>query len=112
LRKGRIILLGLWRAAHDFNVAYKMVASAVVLILCAATRQWLDLAVVGVATGLLLTGELFNTAIEELCDFVESGKDDRIAAVKDIAAAAAGTAMVFWLAVVVLEAARIAARLT
>jgi len=26
-RKARVILLGLWRAAHDFNVAYKMVVS-------------------------------------------------------------------------------------
>jgi len=36
---------------------------------------WLDLAIVAVATGLLLTGELFNTALEELCDFIESGQD-------------------------------------
>jgi diacylglycerol kinase (ATP) len=111
LRKAKVILMGLWHAGHDFNVAYKMVLSAVVLVLAAATGEWLDLAVVAAATGLLLAGELFNTAIEQLCDVVSPGHDERIGAVKDVAAAAAGTAMVFWLVVVVLEAVRLIDRL-
>ena len=106
-RKARVILQGLWRAAHDFNVAYKMVVSAVVLVLAAVAWKWLDLAVIGVATGLLLTSELFNTAIEQLCDFVQPDYDERIGAVKDVAAAAAGTGMVFWLAVMAIEAVRL-----
>jgi diacylglycerol kinase (ATP) len=112
LRKAKVILMGLWHAGHDFNVAYKMVLSAVVLALAAATGEWLDLAVVAAATGLLLAGELFNTAIEQLCDVVSPEHDERIGAVKDVAAAAAGTAMVFWLAVVVLEAVRLIDRLS
>ena len=111
LRKAKVILMGLWHAGHDFNVAYKMVMSAVVLVLAGVTGEWLDLAVVAAATGLLLTGELFNTAIEGLCDLVSPDHDERIGAVKDVAAAAAGTAMVFWLAVVVLEAVRLIDRL-
>jgi diacylglycerol kinase len=111
LRKARIVLLGLWRAAHDFNVAYKMGASAVVLVLAGVAGEWLDLAVVAVATGMLLMSELFNTALEQLCDFVESGYDERIGAVKDVAAAAAGTAMVFWLAVVIIVAIRVLEKL-
>ena len=107
LRKAKVILMGLWHAGHDFNVAYKMILSAVVLALAVVTRSWLDVAVVAAATGLLLAGELFNTAVEQLCDFVEPGHDERIGAIKDVAAAAAGTAMVFWLAVVVLEAVRL-----
>ena len=110
-RKFKVILMGLWHAGHDFNVAYKMVLSAVVFVLAAATGSWLDLAVVAVATGLLLAGELFNTAIEQLCDIVEPGHDERIGAVKDVAAAAAGIAMWFWLIVVVLEAVRLIERL-
>ena len=70
LRKAKVILTGLWHAGHDFNVAYKMVLSLVVLVLAGVTGEWLDLAVVAAATGLLLTGELFNTAIEQLCDVV------------------------------------------
>ena len=112
LRKAKVILMGLWHAGHDFNVAYKMVLSAVVLALAAATGEWLDLAVVAAATGLLLAGELFNTAIEQLCDVVSPDHDERIGAVKDVAAAAAGTAMVFWLAVVVLVAVRLVDRLS
>ena len=104
--KPRIILLGLWRAGHDFNVAYKMVVSAVVLVLAAVAWKWLDLAVIAAATGLLLTSELFNTAVEQLCDFVQPGYDERIGAVKDVAAAAAGTGMVAWSAVVAIEASR------
>ena len=106
-RKARVIAQGLWRAAHDFNVAYKMVVSAVVLVLAAVAWKWLDLAVIAVATGLLLMSELFNTAVEQLCDFVQPGYDERIGAVKDVAAAAAGTGMVFWLAVMAIEAVRL-----
>ncbi len=106
-RKARVILQGLWRAAHDFNVAYKMVVSAVVLVLAAVAWKWLDLAVIGVATGLLLMSELFNTAVEQLCDFVQPDHDERIGAIKDVAAAAAGTGMLFWLAVMAIEAVRL-----
>ena len=112
LRKARIIWHGLWRAAHDFNVAYKMVVSAAVLVLAAVGWKWLDLAVIAVATGLLLVTELFNTAVEQLCDFVQPAYDERIGAVKDVAAAAAGTGMVAWLAVVAIEAVRLVAQLT
>ncbi len=106
-RKFKVILMGLWHAGHDFNVAYKMVLSAVVLMLAAVTGSWLDLAIVAAATGLLLAGELFNTAIEQLCDIVEPGHDERIGAIKDVGAAAAGIAMWFWFIVVVLEAVRL-----
>lgn len=112
LRKAKVILTGLWHAGHDFNVAYKMVLSLVVLVLAGVTGEWLDLAVVAAATGLLLTGELFNTAIEQLCDVVSPSHDERIGAVKDVAAAAAGTAMVFWLGVVLVEAVRLVDRLS
>jgi len=108
LHKARIISQGLWSAAHDFNVAYKMVVSAAVLVLAAVAWKWLDLAVIAVATGLLLMSELFNTAVEQLCDFVQPAYDERIGAVKDVAAAAAGTGMVAWLAVVAIEAVRLA----
>jgi diacylglycerol kinase (ATP) len=111
LRKAKVILMGLWHAGHDFNVAYKMILSAVVLVLAAVTGSWLDLVAVAAVTGLLLAGELFNTAVEQLCDIVEPGHDERIGAVKDVAAAAAGVAMWFWLLVVVIVAVRVIDRL-
>lgn len=107
LRKAKVILMGLWHAGHDFNVAYKMVLSAAVIVLAAVTGSWLDLVVVAAVTGLLLAGELFNTAVEQLCDIVEPGHDERVGAVKDVAAAGAGVAMWFWVLVVVIVAVRV-----
>jgi hypothetical protein len=40
--------------------------------------------------------ELFNTAVEQVCDFEQPEYDQRIGAVKDVAAAAARTGMVAW----------------
>jgi len=41
-----------------------------------------------VAIGLVLTAELFNTALEEFCDMVKSEHDPHVAKIKDLAAAA------------------------
>jgi diacylglycerol kinase len=38
-------------------------------------------------TGVVLAAELYNTAIEALCDFVENRHDEKIRIIKDIAAA-------------------------
>ena len=44
----------------------------------------------------MLAAELFNTAIEALCDFVETRHDEKIRIIKDIAAAATGVAILAW----------------
>lgn len=41
-----------------------------------------------VAIAIVFITEIFNTAIEKLCDFVSPGYDPRIGKIKDIAAAA------------------------
>ena len=55
------------------------------------------------ATGMMLSAELFNSAIEILCDVVESREDVRISMIKDIAAAA-GISIFVWAAILILEA--------
>lgn len=50
-----------------------------------------------------MTAELFNTAIEDLCDFIEPQHHASIGAIKDVAAAAAGVAIAVWIAVVCWE---------
>lgn len=40
------------------------------------------------AIGLVLTAELFNTALEEFCDMVKSEHDPHVAKIKDLAAGA------------------------
>ena len=65
--------------------------------------RWVDLSIILLATGMMLLAELFNSAIEILCDFVEPQQNPQIGAIKDIAAAAAGIAIFVWAAILVIE---------
>jgi len=104
LRKLKIILLGLYVAViSDFSVAYKLVLSVPVLVFSFIFRQWVDITLILLATGMMLVAELFNSAIEILCDFVENREDTRIGVIKDIAAAAAGISIFVWAATLILE---------
>jgi diacylglycerol kinase len=112
IRKIRTVWSGLrFAALYDFSVAYKLVLSAVVLIAAFWLRQWLDAILILFATGLVLIAEMFNSAIEALCDFVETRHNEKIGIIKDIAAAAVGISIVIWATVVAVEAARIWPRL-
>jgi diacylglycerol kinase len=62
-----------------------------------------DFVVIVLATGVVLTAELFNSAVEGLCDFMETGHDERIGAIKDMAAAAVGVSSLVWLVIVGYE---------
>jgi len=104
LRKLKIILSGFrFAVLYDFSVAYKVVLSAVVLAMAFAFRQWVDFAMILMATGLVLMAELFNSAIEAVCDFMETKENDKIRVIKDIAAAAAGVSIMVWLIVLITE---------
>ena len=97
LRKFRIILSGLrFAVVYDFSVLYKVVLSAGILVASVSFHAWLDTAVIILATGFALCAELFNTALEALCDFVEKEHNEKIQRIKDIAAAAAGVAILSW----------------
>ncbi|MBK1717245.1 diacylglycerol kinase [Thiocystis violacea] len=104
LRKIRIVLAGLRHAVlDDFSVAYKVVLSVIVLVLALVFHEWVDVELILLATGLVLMAELFNSAIESVCDFLETRDNAHIRAIKDMAAAAAGISIVIWLTVVVSE---------
>lgn len=108
IQKLRIILKGLHIAViSDFSVAYKLVLSIPLLILSLLFHQWVDVMLVLLATGMMLVSELFNSAIEILCDFVEPQENPHIAIIKDIAAAAAGVSIFVWAATMILEGSRI-----
>lgn len=103
-RKVRHAVNGLLHAIrHDFSVAYKIPVSAIVIVASLVFARWVDLILVVVVTAQALAAELFNSALERLCDFVENRYDPRIGAIKDIAAAAAGVTILVWAAVVVYE---------
>lgn len=104
LKKLAVILAGLrYAVLHDFSVFYKLVLSGLVLALALWLDAWLDAAVILLATGIALAAELFNTAIEALCDFVETRHNEKIGIIKDIAAAAAGVAILAWWIVLAVE---------
>jgi diacylglycerol kinase (ATP) len=107
LRKCRVALHGLRLAMRDTAVAYKLVVSVVLLTVAFAQRSWVDFGLLLVATALVLAAELLNTAIEELCDYVQPDRAPQIGATKDIAAAAVGLCIVAWMGVMVLEAWRL-----
>ncbi len=104
LRKLKIILQGLRVAViADFSVAYKVVLSIPIFVLACLLHQLADLTLVLLATGMMLVAELFNSAIEVLCDFVEQQENPRIGIIKDIAAAAAGVSIFVWAVTLTLE---------
>jgi diacylglycerol kinase (ATP) len=104
LRKFRTILSGLrYAVVYDFSVAWKLVASLVVLVAALIAREWIDVVLLVVVTALVLVAEIMNSAIEALCDFVETRHNEKIRIIKDIAAAGVGIAMFAWLVVMGFE---------
>jgi diacylglycerol kinase len=105
LRKLRTIVAGLrYAVLHDFSVSYKLVLSVVVLAAAFALRQWVDVLLILLATGMVLTAEILNTAVEALCDFVEARHNDKIKIIKDVAAAAVGISIFVWAVILSAEA--------
>ncbi len=108
LRKLGVILAGLrYAVLQDFSVLYKVVVSLVVLALVLWLRDWVDAALILLATGMVVAAELFNTAIEALCDFIETRHNEKIRIIKDVAAAATGLVILAWWVVLGLELARL-----
>jgi diacylglycerol kinase len=104
LGKIRVIFAGMrYGVLLEISVAYKFVLSVVILVLSFWFHDWIDVMVIVVATGQVLAAEMFNTAIEAVCDFVESRHNEKIGIIKDISAAAAGISIVVWATVLGYE---------
>jgi diacylglycerol kinase len=111
LRKLNVILSGIQVAVvTDFSVAYKVILSVPVLGGAFFFHQWVDVSLILLAMGLMLIAELFNSAIEVLCDFVEPQHNDHIGVTKDIAAAAAGLSILVWATILIIESIRLLER--
>ena len=108
LRKLRTALSGLrYAVLYDWSVTYKLVLSAIVLVVAFALRAWVDFLLILVVTAFVLVAEIFNSAIEALCDFVETRHNEKIKVIKDIAAAAVGIAIFVWMIVLAVELGRL-----
>ena len=111
LRKIKVILNGIrFGVLLEITVAYKLVVSAILLVLSFYFHDWIDVMVILVATAQVLAGELFNTAIEGVCDFIETAQNEKIRVIKDISAAAAGISIWAWAIVIVYEYYKLLAR--
>ena len=111
-RKIRIFLSGLKTAMrHDRSVALQMIISLIVLAISFWLREWFDFAFILVITGYMLITEIFNSAIEAICDYLQPQHDPHIGAIKDIAAAAVGISVLIWLAALLVEVGRLVVRL-
>jgi diacylglycerol kinase (ATP) len=112
LRKLLTVLSGLrFAALYDFSVAYKLVFSALLAVAAFWLREWVDVLLILFATALVLITEMMNTAIEALCDFVETRHNEKIRVIKDVAAAAVGISIAVWAVILVVEVARLWPRL-
>ncbi len=108
LRKIKIVLYGLQYAVrYDFSVTYKLILSAIVLLSCFFVRQWIDFLLIAAATAMMLQAELFNSAIEALCDFITTEESHKVKVIKDISAAAAGICILLWAIILLVEAYRV-----
>ncbi len=107
LRKIRTVFSGLRYAVfYDWSVTYKLVLSAALLVLAFGLRAWVDFLLILVVTAFVLVAEIFNSAIEALCDFVETQYNEKIKIIKDIAAAGVGITIFVWFIVLSVELSR------
>lgn len=113
LRKFKIILSGLrFAVIYDFSVLYKIILSILLLIPVILYKEWVDASLIILATGVMIAGEVFNTAIEAVCDFMETRCNEKIRIIKDIAAAAAGITIFTWIVVLLIEFIKILPHIT
>ena len=104
LRKISVVLSGLrFAVLTDFSVMYKIVLSVIILIPALILNGPLDASMILLATGVMLSAEIFNTAIEAICDFMKTDYDEKIGIIKDVAAAATGITILIWLLVLIIE---------
>ena len=108
LRKIKTVISGLrYAVLYDWSVTYKLILSVVVLAVAFGARAWVDFLLILVVTAFVLVAEIFNSAIEALCDFVETRHNEKIKIIKDIAAAGVGIAIFAWFIVLGVELGRL-----
>ena len=93
-----------WREEENFRIELALGLLAVLagLLFKISFTEWLVLVVV---SGLVLTAEIFNTALEELCDMYRPMHDPHVGKIKDLSAGAtlvaSGTAFIVGLIIFV-----------
>ncbi len=108
IEKIRVVLSGLkYAVRYDFSVTYKLCLSVVILAIFFFFRQWVDFLLLTAATAMMLQAELFNSAIEAICDFLTTKENHKVRVIKDISAAAAGICILMWTLILCVESYRV-----
>ena len=86
----RFALAGLSHAvSNEKSIRFQLlVGASVVLFLLVLQPAMIWWAIIIVVIAMVVSAELFNTAIEVLCDFLETEHNEKIKIIKDVAAAA------------------------
>ncbi|DAB35028.1 MAG: undecaprenol kinase [Sulfurospirillum sp.] len=104
IQKLKVVFSGLrFAVVSDFSVMYKVVLSIVLLIPILILSDRFNASLIILATGMMLMAEIFNTAIEAMCDYMKSDFDEKIGMIKDVSAAATGVAIFVWIVVMLIE---------
>lgn len=104
LKKIKVVVSGLrFAVLTDFSVMYKIVLSMIILIPTMMFNGALDASIIILSTGIMISAEIFNTAIEAICDFMKTDYDEKIGIIKDVSAAATGITIIVWLFVLGIE---------
>lgn len=104
LKKIKVVISGLrFAVLTDFSVMYKIVLSMIILIPTIMFNGALDASVIVLSTGIMISAEIFNTAIEAICDFMKTDYDEKIGIIKDVSAAATGVTIIAWIFVLTIE---------
>lgn len=107
-RKARVFIAGLRTAVTgDLSVKIQMILSLLVLAVSIWLREWVDVLLIIIVTGYMLSAEIFNTVIETICDYLQPNHDPRIGAIKDMAAAATGLSILVWTITLLFEVVRL-----
>ena len=78
-----------------------------VLVIFFFFRQWIDFLLLAAATAMMLQAELFNSAIEAICDFLTTKENHKVKVIKDISAAATGICILLWSIILCFESYRV-----
>lgn len=103
-KKIKVVASGFWFVfKSDFSVAYKVIISAILLIATIIYKDLFNVMLILLATGYMLSMEILNSCIELLCDFHETGYNEKIKVIKDVASVAAGISILVWVIVIGYE---------
>jgi len=76
-----------WLSEHNFRIHIILFTVSIILGVYLKINR-LEWGLLIIASSLVLISELFNTAIESICDFISPQIDPRVKKIKDVAAAA------------------------